>query len=64
MCTQVLSSSFACRCLQLENTSPLRLSVAVAGENMMWNFSFMHSRHMPDEGLKELALVKILQLVV
>ena len=30
----------------------------------MWNFSFMHNRHMPEEGLKELALVRIFQLVV
>ena len=31
---------------------------------MMWYFSSMHNRHMPDEGLKVLALVRIFQLVV
>ena len=30
----------------------------------MWYFSSMHNRHMPDEGLKVLALVRIFQLVV
>ena len=45
MCTQVLSSNFALRCLQLEKISPLWLSVAVLvlGENIMWYFSLMQS---------------------
>ena len=34
------------------------------GENMMWSFSNMHNRHLPDEGLKVLALVRVFQLVV
>ena len=49
--TQVLSSSFPFLCLQLLKISLLRLRVAVEGENMMRNFSFKHSLHMPVVGL-------------
>ena len=49
--TQVLSNNFPFLCLQLEKISLLRFRLAVAGENMIKNFSFKQRRHMPVVGL-------------
>ena len=60
----MLSSNFPCRCLQLLKISDLLLRLAVVGENMIIYFSFRHNLHIPEVGLKVLALESILQVMV